>query len=225
MKSRCAKGEIMMKERMMAILIGGLMLFSVAGFALMGVGRFADNGNQAPQVPTIMKEYLTGEQISSILRTGRVLIRDVYTVDCVDCKSNDATLEIFANSFSGLVVLEEIMVEPDNETTVDGNGYVKFEMISPTGDIIELADKEINQENLTDMFCEISAIQPKECLLRSITNQQPAIQPLDQNKTNANETGNDIDEVNVSISDNDTIGDGITNKSDVIGTGNDTNSS
>jgi len=179
----------MMKERMMAIIIGGLMLFSVAGFAFMGLGRFTDTGNGPVEVPIIMNEYLSGEQVSSILRSGRVLIRDVYTTDCTECSSNDAALEIFANSFNGIVILEEVVIEPDNTTVVDDKGYVKFEMISPTGEIIELGNKEISQESLTDMFCDISAVQPKECLLRDIAKQQPLGPEDAANETVTNETG------------------------------------
>jgi len=179
----------MMKERMMAIVIGGLMLFSVVGFALMGLGRFTDTGNGAVEVPIIMNEYLSGEQMSSILRSGRVLIRDVYTAGCTECSSNDAALEIFVNSFNGIVILEEVMIEPENTTVVDDKGYVKFEMISPTGEIIDLGDKEISQESLTDMFCDISAVQPRECLLRDIATQKPFVPEGAANETGMNETG------------------------------------
>jgi hypothetical protein len=187
----------MMKERMMAIVIGGLMLFSVAGFALMGLGRFVDDGNKPVEVPNVMNEYLSGEQMSSILRSGRVLIRDVYTKDCTDCASMDVMLELFTNSFSGMIVLEEVMIEPDNTTAVDEGGYVKFQMISPSGDVIDLGDKNITQESLTDMFCDISVIQPKECLLRDIANQQPPVKPgnttnqTGMNGTAGNGTAND----------------------------------
>ena len=203
----------MMKERMMAILIGGLMLFSVAGFALMGMGRFIDDGNQPAQVPNIMNEYLTGEQVSSILRSGRVLIRDVYTRDCTDCMSKDVTLEIFVNSFPGLVVLEKAMIEPGNTTVVDEMGYVKFEMLSPTGEIVELGDKNITHEDLTVLFCEVSAIQPKECLLRDIANQQPLDEPeindtvdnvinqTDMNGNDANITSDDYMDMNGTVND------------------------
>jgi hypothetical protein len=192
----------MMKERMMAILIGGLMLLSVVGFALMGIGRFTDDGNQPVQVPNVMNEYLSGEQVSSILRTGRVLIRDVYTKECADCASKDIALELFTNSFPGMITLEEVMIEADNTTTVDESGYVKFEMISPTGEIIDLGDKNITQESLTEMFCDISAYQPRECLLRDITNQQPIIQPdnttnqTTMNGTDTNTTVNDSIDTN-----------------------------
>lgn len=180
----------MMKERMMAILIGGLMLFSVAGFALMGIGRFVDDGNEPIQVPNVMNEYLSGEQVSSILRGGKVLIRDVYAKNCSDCASRDITLELFVNSFPGLLVLEEAAIEPDNATFVDSNGYVKFQMISPTGEVIDLGDKNITQEDLTDMFCDISAIQPKECLLRDIGNTEVPIVP--ENNTNQTDSNGNL---------------------------------
>lgn len=181
----------MMKERMMAILIGGLMLLSVAGFALMGLGRFTDSGNQPVQVPNVMNEYLSGEQISSILRSGRVLIRDVYTKDCTDCSSTNVALELFANSFPGMITLEEVMIELDNTTTADEKGYVKFQMISPTGEVVDLDGKNITQESLTEIFCDISAVQPKECLLRDVAIQRAAAQEGNTtNQTGMNVTNN-----------------------------------
>jgi hypothetical protein len=197
----------MMKERMMAILIGGLMLFSVAGFALMGIGRFVDDGDEPVQVPNVMNEYLSGEQVSSILRSGKVLIRDVYISNCSDCASKDVTLELFVNSFPGLLVLEEAAIEPDNTTFVDSSGYVKFQMISPTGEVIDLGDKNITQEALTDMFCDISAIQPKECLLMDIgTIEVPLVPGNATNQTesegNLNETDNSTDATNTTNTSN-----------------------
>jgi hypothetical protein len=196
----------MMKERMMAIVIGGLMLFSVAGFALMGMGRFIDNG--PVQVPNIMNEYLSGEQVSSILRSGRVLIRDVYTKNCSDCITRDITLEIFVNSFPGLVVLEEMMIEPDNATAVDGRGYVKFEMLSPTGEIIELDENNITQEGLTEMFCDISAVQPRECLLMDIATTKIPLEPDNATDTNMSadiDTDMNSSDITNATTDNDTI--------------------
>jgi hypothetical protein len=212
----------MMKERLAAIIIGGLMLLSVAGFALMGIGRFGDNGNQPLDVPNIMNEYLSGEQVSSILQSGRVLIRDVYTGTCSDCVTKRPTLEMFVNSFGGLIVLEEVMIDADNTTLVDENGYVKFEMISPTGDIIDLRDKELDQESLTDIFCEISAIQPKECLLRDMASSRPPIEPGnmtditnetmnqtdvidDLNKTQNDSSLNDTNSTDFNLSDNSSV--------------------
>ena len=178
----------MAKERMMAIVIGGLMLFSVAGFAFMGVGRFGrGNENQQSGLQTIMNEYLTSEQVAGILRTGRVVIRDVYANNCTSCIITDAELKLFANQFSGYIVLEQVAIEPDNTTIVDENGYIRFEMLSPTGEIIALGDEEISQENLIEIFCDISAVQPRDCMLRDIA---PIAQPTTEPDA-GNETLND----------------------------------
>jgi hypothetical protein len=158
----------MMKERLAAIVIGSIMLFSVAGFALNGLSGFVNPGNQPVEVPTVIENHLTSEQVLSILRSGRVLIRNVYTSECSVCPTNNVDLEIFANRFSGFVVLEKALVEPDNFTVPDQDGYVKLEMVSPTGEILDLRDAEKDVEGLTDMFCDISAVQPRECLLRDV---------------------------------------------------------
>ncbi len=157
----------MMKERLAAIVIGGIMLLSVAGFAIMGLGRFAGS-NQQTEIPFIFNEVLDSSQLSGILRTGRIVIRDIHEQGCVQCNANSNELEVLTNTFKGYIVLESVSVNPENYT-VDEDGYVKFEMISPSGDIMDLGGRDINQTMLTDMFCDISVIQPKECLLREVT--------------------------------------------------------
>ena len=175
----------MMKERMAALVIGGLMLFSVAGYAIMGIGRFVDNAPRN-EIPTVMNKYLSSDELLSILRTGRVVIRSVHSSDCRECASRDASLEVFARGFQGYVVLEKASIDTSNMTDVSDSGYVKFQMVSPTGDIAELEGKEITQNMLTDIFCDITAVQPKECLLRDIAKNQPA---NNQSSNKTNQTG------------------------------------
>lgn len=171
----------MMKERIAAIVLGGIMLFSVAGFALMGVGRITPNNNQGFEL--VINKYLANEEAASILRTGRVLIRHVYSSQCSDCMTDAVTLQIFINKFQGYIVLEDVLIEPDNTTIVDDDGYVKFEMISPTGDITDLHDVELDDENLTDLFCDITAVQPNECVLRDVVSPVRPPQPPVVNST------------------------------------------
>jgi len=209
-----------MKERMAAIVIGGLLVFSVVGYAFIGMGRFGGSGEQQVQVPSVMNEYLSAEQVVSVLRTGRVLIRNVYTSDCTECMANDAVLEIFVNSFEGFAILEEVMIEPDNHTLVDDMGYVKFEMVSPTGEIQDLREVGLTQENLTEAFCEISAVKPRACLLSEIGSQplppsisSPATEP--EGFSSANGTLNGTMDIGLNESDesNETNTTGIGNAS------------
>ena len=69
----------------------------------------------------------------------------------------NSELELFANQFSGFVVLEE----------VTGN-QTRLEMIDSLGKVTELAPENITLEGLTETFCRNSIVKPKECILRNI---------------------------------------------------------
>jgi len=163
----------MEKERLMAIFIGGVMLLSMAGFAVIGLTRFDDSDSGQVQVPGVVKEQLTSEKLISALRSGRVVIRNVYTSNCTACLSRNVDLELFVNGMKGYLVLEEALIKPDNYTEVDGNGIVKFEMVSPTGEIQSLKNMSLSMDSLFDVFCRISAVKPRDCLLRDMARQQP----------------------------------------------------
>jgi hypothetical protein len=184
----------MMKERIAAIVIGGIMLLSVAGFAIMGLGRFA--GNQETEIPYVVNKVLDNSQLSGILRTGRIVIRNIYEQGCIECITNSNDLEIFTNTFKGYIVLESVSVNPENYT-VDEDGYVKFEMISPTGDIVDLKEYDLDQETLADIFCEISVMQPQECLLREVSQSEPYAPPENMENMSSMETENTDNATNV----------------------------
>ncbi len=144
-----------MKERMMAIFIGLVMIGSIAGFA--GVQFIPEQQNTGPDIPIIVNRTLTGDEIIFVLRTGRVLIQNHYLPDCTECMSNNIVLESFAHRMNGLIVLEEVM----------GNA-TKLQMVGSDGSIESLENVTITEENLMDIFCDISFVQPRECLLREL---------------------------------------------------------
>ena len=150
----------MAHERAMAIFIGMIMIGSVAGFALNNF-NFLNRPAQAegPEIKYIMDKVLTTEEKVYVLRTGRVLIENLYEPNCTECIERNAVLEGFANQFQGFLVLERAEVLP-NET--------KFQMVAPTGDIRDLENETITYDSLLDIFCDISFAQPRECLLREI---------------------------------------------------------
>lgn len=145
-----------MKERLAAIFIGLVMIGSLAGFAAV---QFipAQQNTEAPEIPIIVNRTMTSGEIVSILQTGRVLIQNHYSPDCTECIDDNIVLETFANSMGGLIVLEEVEA---NET--------KLQMVSPDGRIKDLENINITESNLMDIFCDVSLIQPRECLLREI---------------------------------------------------------
>ncbi len=142
-------------ERFMAIFIGVIMLGSVAGFAMMSINL--QPVSEAPEIPTIVNRQLTTDETIYILRTGKVVIEDFYSVDCNDCLERNVMLESFANQFKDFVVLEEVVVNQTNQTML--------QMIGSGGRILKLDNQTINESNILELFCEVAIAQPIECLI------------------------------------------------------------
>lgn len=147
------------KERVAAIFIGLIMIFSVAGFALTQ-SLTRENQDSGVDIQNIVTKPLTSDERLFVLKSGRVLIENHYILHCSECLENNMVLEVFVQKFPGFVVLESVVVNETNET--------KFQMISGTGEIRDLKNVSITEDILTYIFCEISLMQPRECLLREI---------------------------------------------------------
>ncbi len=143
------------KERIAAIVIGFIMIFSVAGFAFMNVGRFSSDTAPA-EVPYIINRELTQDERRTVLLTGRVLIQDFHPSNCTECVEIDVTLQEFATRFQKFVVLE--MAEK-NDT--------KMQMIGRDGKIVDLLETNLTAEEMLPVFCDLAVAQPMECLLES----------------------------------------------------------
>lgn len=159
----------MQKERIFAIVVGLLMIFSVAGFAASSF-RFtgaATQGSQEPEeytIPVVVDRLLSGQEIALLLGRGRVVIESVYNKDCEDCRLKDAALEAFAQKYPGSLVLESVETE-------SGEGFEKFQMIGYGGRITSLEGQELGEESLFQLFCQTAVLKPRECLLL-VYNQQ-----------------------------------------------------
>jgi hypothetical protein len=149
----------MMKERLMAIFIGLIMIFSVAGFALMSI-RWDNSGNTPVNVPSIVHTALTNEQLISLFRSGKTLMQYHYPVNCSSCSEVTSALEDFVSNMNESVLLEEFPIE--------SNGTALLRMVSSSGEISDLSGDKMNQTMLLDTFCSISYVQTQECLLRNI---------------------------------------------------------
>jgi hypothetical protein len=139
------------KERLMAIFIGLIMITSVAGIAFSSAVR-----NQEPQVqeiPTIVSVKLTDEQLVDVFRSGRVLLEYFYYSNCTDCLDTRTTLEGFANSYDGYVVLN---VVAGNES--------RYDMIGIDGRIIEFQEGTTDKELLSTL-CDVAIGVPPECII------------------------------------------------------------
>lgn len=150
------------KQMIFAIVIGLIMLTSVAGFAAFGP-RLTGQVTQDQQdytIPLVVDRPLTGQEISLILRQGRVVFESVYNEACDDCRVKDQELEFFARNLGGFAIISSV-------ETQNGEGWEKFQMIGTNGKIVNLEEEEITQDNLLTLFCSIAIIQPKECILKT----------------------------------------------------------
>ncbi len=143
------------KERYMAIFIGAILIFSMAGFAFTS-SILRTPAVQQVQIPNIIERPLKPEEVVFVLRTGRVLVRNYYSEE----QPYLNILDNFADKFKDYIVFEKVSVA-ENETE-------RFEMIGRTGEIKDLGNETISEETLMDIFCDYAILQPKECLMREI---------------------------------------------------------
>lgn len=154
------------KSKVMALIIGVLMIGSVAGFAgLSLVGRssysqqtITANTDTGPSVPNIVYRELDSTEILYVLQTGRVLMQYIYEEGCVECLDDKQILENVANQLPNFIVLQAITGE---ETS--------FTLIGINGAIVDYQD-DITEDGVIDTFCNIAPVRPQECLLRSFAN-------------------------------------------------------
>ena len=137
-----------------AIVIGVLMVTWAVALALSFNIKPAGQGMQ---IQDVYDRPLTVQEKIGILRAGRVVIEYIHngTQENVD---RSAEYQNFAARLQGFIVLETFEVSQENQT-ID-------QMISPNGDIVPLYNVTAGQ--LMDVFCSNSAVQPRDCLLRSI---------------------------------------------------------
>ena len=145
----------MKKERTMAIFIGLIMLTSLIGFALNSAIYQQGNQTQGPQIPSMVDRELTTDEIVYVLRTGRVLIENFYADNCSECLDRNTVLQSFTSKYSDFVVLEN--VASANETML--------QMVGSSGKIVDLVNESITENNLLHIFCDVSIVQPQQCLL------------------------------------------------------------
>jgi len=167
------------KERIGAIFVGAIMIFSIAGFATTGLTFTKSNDNQQEEysLPTIVSRPFTGREKAIILNSGRVVIESVYNKDCGECKQKNMEITTFTSSLEGFIYLSSV----ENSTE---EGFEKFQMIGSRGEIIDLENEEITPENLIDLYCDISIVQPRECLLKEYISEEPP----EANETPGNDT-------------------------------------
>lgn len=170
----------MQRDRVAALVIILLMVFSIAGFAASSfplTGNTVNEPQQQQSIPTVSNRFLTGEELSFLIRSGRVVLESVYNKNCSECRTKDQELRNFALKYSGFLFMES--VETDS-----GEGWEKLQMIGSNGEIFDLKDKDITEQYVFDKFCEIGAVKPRSCFAKTYE------QFLNQRPPTANETIN-----------------------------------
>jgi len=146
----------MLSQRLFAIVVGILMLTSVASFALSSLYRMPSK--EEVKIPAIIEKPLAPEERVQILQSGKVLIEYLYPEGCDDCSAKKDTYAKFMDKFKDYAVLE-IAEVPENQTL--------DRIIGAYGDTEELKDI-VTEDRLLEVFCKLAIVQPKECLLMEI---------------------------------------------------------
>jgi thiol-disulfide isomerase/thioredoxin len=144
----------MAKERLMAIIIGVVMVMSAAGFALNSAVNQNRNTTPGFNIPTIVDRQLTTQEIVYVLQNGKVVIEFLQADNCTDCSDKIPALEGFAQKMNEFVVLEEVKA---NETSI--------QIIGAGGKIENIGNMTLSEQNLMTTFCGVAIAQPPECLM------------------------------------------------------------
>lgn len=149
----------MNKAKAMALIIVILMVGSTAGIALFSPANlYTDTGQSATDgqrsLAYVNTEPLTSAEVAAILKAGVVLLQYQYPAGCTDCLTERAAIEAFTHQLNGFVI-SEILIGDDRTLTMTG----------PAGDSTDLSDQEFSNDILLERFCELTTLQPKECIL------------------------------------------------------------
>jgi len=153
------------QQRIFAIIIGAVMLTSVAGFAVTGLRFTGNTSSHTPQEGSIqitsVNEFLLPSQvILQVLSNGGTVIESVYNKDCVECAEKDAVLRTFVAAYPQFAILESV-------ATTSGDGQEKLQLITGQGQIIDLQDQDLTAETMFDAMCQYAVLKPRECLLQT----------------------------------------------------------
>ncbi|MBI4182137.1 MAG: hypothetical protein HY520_04185 [Candidatus Aenigmarchaeota archaeon] len=166
------------KRTLAAVFIAALMVFSVAGFAISGFRPAqAPPPQDAPAIPFLANRSYTSNEIALILGAGRVIIESVYNPGCGPCAQQDQQVRAFALAFPDSIFLSSY-------ATTAVEGFERFRMIGSRGEVVDLQGRDLSPEGMLDVFCTISLLQPRECLLRVYTRSPPPEPPPIGNETN-----------------------------------------
>jgi len=163
----------MRKEKTMAVIVGLIMISSVAGFAFSSAS-YTGSATANPsleggqRITNIMNRSLTSQEISLILRSGGIIIENFYPPFCEECAEGNAILRSFTQKFSNFVVLVEVPLPSESAASESEQEEERLRLLSGSGAVHELDRGNISEDILLDVFCSVAKIQPSECILRQI---------------------------------------------------------
>ncbi len=139
----------------------GLLLIFTMFFSSIAFGIISSIGNQADTKPTPTgkevtierhtKRLLSEQEKNGLLQQGVAILEFLYTKDCAKCAEYRPVIEGFYTKFNNIV-----LVDAEAPSTV----------IKITGkETKQIAN--VTEKALLDAYCEVSLIQPKECILKN----------------------------------------------------------
>ena len=147
-------------NRIIAILIGILMLGSTATYALMqAFNYFGTNKQQNAQLPSsyIVQEQLTDDQEKTIMSEYKTVVQFYYSTDCLNCIRQRNVLENFVNQNSGQIYLEEIQTKNQVPQNIVMKSYRDTRLLA-----------NATQSDIENGFCDVLLQPPAQCALRNL---------------------------------------------------------
>ena len=145
------------KSQYIGLLMIFIMFFSTFAFAVINSFSPQDQQPQNTHQPEKeidrhLKRPLTENEKASLLQQGAAILEFSHTKNCLKCDDFRPILENFYVKYENILFVD---IEGDQDT-------IQF-IGKETKVIINVTDAD-----LLDAYCKVSAIQPKECILKNV---------------------------------------------------------
>ncbi len=146
------------KSQYVGLLLIFVMFFSTFAFAIINSVYTPTQPQDTPgpssqkTVQRYLERALTEQEKTALLQNGVAILEFSHTKNCVQCDEYRTVIRNFYTKYSNVLVLD-IAGDKDN---------VQF-----TGKETQSVTN-ITSDGLLDAYCKVSAIQPKECILKNI---------------------------------------------------------
>lgn len=145
-----------MKTQYVGLLLILVMFFSTFAFAIINSIAPPEQAQSSPtpqeEIQRHLKTSLSEQQKSSLAQNGFAIIEFIHTPNCANCTQYSSVLESFYRKYENVLWLD---IEGEQDS-------IKF-IGKETKQLTDITDAK-----LLDAYCEVSRIQPKECILKNI---------------------------------------------------------